>query len=314
MSVWLTRFREYRKCIVCIYGILVSILQVNVINEWRYFMNEVYEKLCSCLKSVRKKINFVPEVAIVLGSGLGDYADDIQVADELEYSEIENFPVSTVPGHAGKFIFGYVHEVPVVCMKGRIHYYEGYPIADVVLPTRLMYMMGAKILFLTNASGGINADFHAGTLMLIQDQISCFAPNPLIGQNIEELGTRFPDMSHVYDQTLQDIIRQKAKENKIELQTGVYAQLTGPSFESPAEIHMLRTLGADAVGMSTVVEAIAANHIGMKICGISCVCNLAAGMTKQPLTHEEVQQAANEAAPVFKKLVTESVSAFKSVL
>lgn len=277
-------------------------------------MNEVYEKLCGCLKSVREKTDFVPEVAIVLGSGLGDYADDISVAAELDYCDIENFPVSTVPGHVGKFIFGYVREVPVVCMKGRIHYYEGYPISDVVLPTRLMYMMGAKILFLTNASGGINADFHAGTLMLIQDQISCFAPNPLIGQNIDELGTRFPDMSHVYDQALQEIIRRKAKENKIELQAGIYAQLTGPSFESPAEIRMLRTLGADAVGMSTVVEAIAANHIGMKICGISCVCNLAAGMTKQPLTHEEVQQAANEAAPIFKKLVTESVSAFKNVL
>ncbi len=277
-------------------------------------MNKVYQKLCGCLESVRAKIDFVPEVAIVLGSGLGDYADDIRIEAELNYSDIENFPVSTVPGHAGKFIFGYVREIPVVCMKGRIHYYEGYPISDVVLPTRLMYMMGAKILFLTNASGGINAHFHAGTLMLIQDQISCFVPNPLLGENIDELGTRFPDMSHVYDQALQDIVRQAAKENRIELQEGVYAQLTGPSFESPAEIRMLRTLGADAVGMSTVVEAIAAHHLGMRVCGVSCVCNLAAGMTKQPLTHEEVQKAANETAPIFKKLMTEAVCGFKNVL
>ena len=277
-------------------------------------MNEVYQKVCSCFESLQKKVQFKPEVAIVLGSGLGDYADDIQVVAEVNYSDIENFPVSTVPGHAGKFIFGYVNEVPVVCMKGRIHYYEGYPISDVVLPTRLMYRMGAKILFLTNASGGINERFHAGTLMMIEDQISCFAPNPLMGQNIEELGTRFPDMSEVYDKDLREIIQNTARENGIELEHGVYAQLTGPSFESPAEIRMLRTCGADAVGMSTVVEAIAANHMGMKICGISCVCNLAAGMTENPLSHEEVQEAANEAAPRFKKLVTESVTAFKKLI
>ncbi len=277
-------------------------------------MSDVSEKLGSCLQSVREKIDFIPKVAIVLGSGLGDYADDIQVVAELEFCRIKDFPVSTVPGHAGKFIFGYVCGVPVVCMKGRIHYYEGYPISDVVLPTRLMHMMGAEILFLTNASGGINTDFHAGTLMLIQDQISCFVPNPLVGKNIDELGTRFPDMSHVYDAKLQELILQKAKENQIDLQVGVYVQLTGPSYESPAEIAMLRTLGADAVGMSTVVEAIVANHMGMRTCGISCVCNLAAGMTEQPLTHEEVQQAANESAPIFKKLVTESIAAFKNEL
>lgn len=276
-------------------------------------MNTAYKKVCDCFESVKKKIDFRPEVAIVLGSGLGNYADDIQVEAELDYGDIENFPVSTVPGHAGKFIFGYVNGVPVVCMKGRIHYYEGYPISDVVLPVRLMQMMGAKILFLTNASGGINAEFSAGDFMLIRDHISCFAPNPLIGQNIEELGTRFPDMSHVYDTGLQEIIRTAAKENDIKLQEGIYLQLSGPSFESPAEIKMLRTFGADAVGMSTVVEAIAANHMGMKICGISCVCNLAAGMTANPLTHEEVQAAANLAAPLFKKLVTEAVSRFKDI-
>lgn len=271
-------------------------------------MNPVYEKLQKCLKSVREKTDFVPKVAIVLGSGLGDYANDIRVVAEVDYHDIEDFPVSTVPGHAGKFIFGYVKDVPVVCMKGRVHYYEGYPISDVVLPTRLMKLMGAETLFLTNASGGINPSFTAGDFMMLKDHVSLWAPNPLIGANIDELGTRFPDMTHVYDVEIQDIIRDVAAKEGIAIKEGVYAQLTGPSFESPAEIQLLHKLDVDAVGMSTVVEAIAANHMGMKICGISCVCNLAAGMTDNPLTHEEVQQAAADAAPKFKKLVTEVVA------
>lgn len=277
-------------------------------------MNPVYEKLLKCYDCYKKKIDFEPKVAVVLGSGLGNFAKVVDVKAELPYSEIKGFPVSTVPGHAGKFIFGYINEVPVVLMQGRVHYYEGYPITDVVLPTRLMKMMGAKVLFLTNASGGINPAFHAGSLMLIQDHISLFAPNPLIGPNIEELGTRFPDMSHVYDEDLQEIIKKTAKENEIELFEGVYAQLTGPSFESPAEIQMLYKMGASAVGMSTVVEAIAANHMGMKICGVSCVSNLAAGMNSAPLTHEEVQEAAKAVAPKFEKLLVESITKFRAFI
>lgn len=273
-------------------------------------MGQVYQKLLDCYDSIKDKIPFAPKVALVLGSGLGNYADSIDVKAEIDYSDIKDFPVSTVPGHAGKFIFGYVGSVPVVCMKGRVHYYEGYPVTDVVLPARLMKLMGADILFLTNASGGINASFGAGDFMLITDHISCFAPNPLIGQNIDELGLRFPDMSTVYDKELQDKIRKAAADNNISLKEGIYAQLTGPSFESPAEIRMLRTLGVDAVGMSTVVEAIAANHMGMRICGISCVANLAAGMAEHPLTHDEVQEAANKAAPLFQKLITESIISF----
>lgn len=270
-------------------------------------MNPIYEKLLNCVAAVRKITDFEPKVAIVLGSGLGGYAKDIKVECEIPYSEIDGFPVSTVPGHDGRFIFGYVSDVPVVCMKGRVHYYEGYSITDVVLPIRLMKMLGAKVLFLTNASGGINPAFSAGDFMLIKDHIAAFAPNPLIGPNIDELGVRFPDMTHVYDVELQECIKEAAKQQNIKIQEGVYIQLTGPSFESPADIKMLRVLGGDAVGMSTVVEAIAANHCGMKICGISCVCNLAAGMTENPLTHDEVQEAANTAAPLFKTLVTESV-------
>lgn len=275
-------------------------------------MNPVYEKLLKCYDCYKSKIDFEPKVAVVLGSGLGNFARTVDVKAELPYNEIEGFPVSTVPGHAGKFIFGYINDVPVVLMQGRVHYYEGYPITDVVLPTRLMKMMGAEILFLTNASGGINPAFHAGSLMLIRDHVSIFAPNPLIGPNIDELGTRFPDMSHVYNEELQEIIKATAKDNDIELFEGVYAQLTGPSFESPAEIKMLHSLGVSAVGMSTVVEAIAANHMGMKICGVSCVSNLAAGMNSAPLTHEEVQEAANAVAPKFEKLLTESVTKFKT--
>ena len=276
--------------------------------------NPVYEKLMKCYESFRQKIDFKPEVAIVLGSGLGDYADDIRVEAELDYHEIEGFPVSTVPGHAGKFIFGYVNDVPVVCMKGRVHYYEGYPIQDVVLPARLMKLMGAKILFLTNASGGINPSFTAGDFMMLTDHVSLWAPNPLIGANIDELGVRFPDMTHVYDADLQNSLRETAKRCGISLKEGIYAQLTGPSFESPAEIRLLHGLGIDAVGMSTVVEAIAANHMGMKICCISFVSNLAAGMTDNPLTHEEVQEAASSAAPRFRRLITEAVTDFGKLL
>lgn len=270
-------------------------------------MNPVYEKLQNCYESVRKKISFEPKVALVLGSGLGKFADEIEVVDRISYSDIEGFPTSTVPGHAGQFVFGYVDKVPVVCMQGRVHYYEGYPISDVVLPARLMALLGAKYLFLTNASGGINKNFKAGDFMILTDHISSFAPNPLIGPNIDELGTRFPDMSCVYNPILIDIIKGVADDFGISMQEGVYVQTTGPSFESPAEIRMFAKMGADAVGMSTVVEAIAANHMGMKICAISCVCNLAAGISENPLTHDEVQEAAAKAAPLFKQIVRESI-------
>lgn len=273
-------------------------------------MSAAYEKLTRCLEDVRKITDFVPKVALILGSGLGDFAKEIQVVTEVEYSSIQGFPVSTVPGHAGKFVFGYLDEVPVVCMKGRVHYYEGYDISDVVLPVRLMKLMGSQILFLTNAAGGVNSSFHAGDLMLIKDQISVFAPNPLIGQNMEELGPRFPDMSHIYDEDLQEIIKEQAKKTGVYLQQGVYCQMTGPSYESPAEVKMLHLLGCDAVGMSTAVEAIAANHCGMRICGISCISNLAAGISSSPLNHKEVQEAADQAAPNFTLLVRESIKNF----
>lgn len=270
-------------------------------------MNPVYEKLLRCYDSVREKIDFKPEIALVLGSGLGNYGDSIEVAATLSYADIEGFPVSTVEGHKGRFIFGYVKGVPVVCMQGRVHYYEGYPMTDVVLPTRLMKMMGAKVLFLTNAAGGLNYDFQAGDFMMLTDHIMNFVPSPLIGANIDELGIRFPDMSNIYKKDLQEIIRSTAKELGIKLQEGVYIQLTGPNFETPAEVRMCRILGADAAGMSTAAEAVAANHMGMKVCGISCITNMGCGMLEQPLSHMEVQETADRVAVQFKELVTQSI-------
>ena len=277
-------------------------------------MNEVYEKLMKCYGSIRKVTDFEPKVALVLGSGLGDYARQIEVVCTIDYKDIEGFPVSTVAGHAGRFIFGYVDRIPVVCMQGRIHYYEGYPMQDVVLPTRIMKLLGAKILFLTNAAGGIKLGMKPGDFMLITGQIASFVPSPLIGANIDELGTRFPDMSGIYDPQLQKIVRKAALDQDLVLQEGTYLQMTGPQYETPEEVAMCRLLGASAVGMSTACEAIAANHMGMRIVGISCITNLAAGISPFSLTHEEVQRTADEVAAKFTRLVTDSIKGMESVL
>ena len=267
-------------------------------------MNEMYKKLETCLKSVREKTDFQPEVALILGSGLGDYAEGIRMEAAIDYGEIAGFPTSTVPGHKGRFVFGYVGEVPVVIMQGRVHYYEGYPMSEVVLPTRLMGMLGAKKLILTNAAGGVNYYYRPGDFMLIADHITSFVPSPLVGANMDELGVRFPDMSEVYSARMREIVRAEARKLGISLKEGVYVQLTGPAYETPAEIRMVRSLGADAVGMSTACEAMAARHMGLEVCGISCITNMAAGMTLQKLSHAEVQETADRVAGQFKELVT----------
>ena len=269
-------------------------------------MNQELEKIYA---SVEKKISFRPEAALILGSGLGNFAEKVQIVETLDYKDIEGFPVSTVPGHKGRFLFGYVEDVPMVIMQGRVHYYEGYSMKEVTLPIRLMKLMGAKVLFLTNASGGINTEYHAGDFMLMEDHISSFIPSPLIGPNDEDMGPRFPDMSDVYKKEIREIIRRVTKEEDIPLQEGVYVQFTGPAYETPAEIRMARLLGADAVGMSTVCEAIVANHMGMAVCGISCITNMASGILPQPLSHTEVQETADRVAPLFERLVSKSLAA-----
>lgn len=266
-----------------------------------------FEKLELAYKSIRSKTDFEPAVAVILGSGLGGFADLVKAVDTIPYNEIEGFPTSTVEGHKGQFVFGYIEDTPVVIMQGRVHYYEGYEMTDVVMPVRLMGMLGAKVLFLSNAAGGINLEYKPGTLMMIKDHISSFVPSPLIGANLPELGLRFPDMTHVYDRDLQDKIRSVSNDLGITLEEGVYVQFTGPQFETPTEIVMCRNLGADAVGMSTVCEAIAAHHMGIKVCGVSCITNLAAGISGEPLNHEEVQETADRVAKEFQSLVYNSV-------
>lgn len=263
-----------------------------------------YERLQACVAAIRQKTDFAPRTALVLGSGLGGFGERLALEAAVDYKDIPGFPVSTVPGHQGRFLFGFVGEEPVVAMQGRVHYYEGYAMEDVVLPARLMRRMGAETLFLTNAAGSVNREFAAGDFMMLTDQISAFVPSPLIGPNEDKLGPRFCDMTTVYDKPLQAVIRACAKKLEIPLKEGVYMQLTGPEFETPATVRMCRILGADAVGMSTACEAVAANHMGMKICGISCISNLGAGMSDQPLSNEEVYETATRVAPMFKSLIT----------
>ena len=272
-------------------------------------MHPEMERIRTCLAAVRTKTDFVPEAAVVLGSGLGGFADQVDPVAVVDYADLPGFPVSTAPSHAGRFVFGYVEKTPVVCMQGRVHMYEGYEPRDVVLPVRLMAAIGARIFFVTNACGGMREDLPAGTLMLLTDMISCFVPNPLRGENVDELGVRFPDMTAVFDPELRAIVRAAAEKRGLALKEGVYVQLPGPSYETPAEIRMLSALGADAVGMSTVVEVIAALHAGMRAVGVSCVANLAAGLSPHPLTGEEVVEVANQTAPRFRALLWDSIAA-----
>ena len=262
------------------------------------------EKLEGALRFIRGKTGFRPKAAVILGSGLGRYAGQMQIECEIPYGEIPGFPVSTVEGHDGRFIFGYVGETPVAAMKGRVHYYEGYSMEEVVRPVRILGMLGAERLLVTNAAGGINLSFQPGDLMLITDQITSLVPNPLRGENLGQLGPRFPDMSTVYDKEWRDDIRAAAAGCGVPLREGVYLQTPGPSYETPAEIRMFRGWGADAVGMSTAVEAIAARHMGMKVAGISCITNMAAGILEQPLCHEEVQETAAKVEDSFTRLVS----------
>ena len=271
------------------------------------------KKVRECLTYICSITDFVPKAALVLGSGLGGFTEKLDsIVCEIPYSDIPGFPVSTVSGHAGKFIMGYVEDVPLICMSGRVHYYEGYAPEDVVLPLRVMHALGAEFLFLTNAAGGISSDLKPGSLVLLCDHISLFIPNPLIGENDPDEGERFPDMSEVYDPKLRELVEKAASEADVRLESGVYCQLSGPSYETPAEIRLLQRLGADVVGMSTVMEAITAHHAGMKVCAISFVSNMAAGINTHALSHEEVKEAGIQAAPRFTRLVRAAIATVKS--
>ena len=243
------------------------------------------------------------DIGVILGSGLGDYAEALEDAVKLPYSEIPGFPRSTVAGHAGMWCCGTLYGKRVVMMQGRFHYYEGYGMKDVTLPVRVMQKIGVKTLIVTNAAGGVNLGYHPGELMVIGDMFSMTAQNPLIDPNLDAFGPRFPDMSCAFDKELRALAHECANEQGFALREGVYAQMTGPTYETPAEIRMLRTLGADAVGMSTVPEVIVARHGGMRVLGISCITNMAAGILDQPLNHAEVTETANRVKGQFRNLL-----------
>ena len=252
---------------------------------------------------IKSKIgDFSPRVGIILGSGLGELAD-IYNEISVPYSEIPGFKMSTVSGHKGQLVFAKINNVPVVMMQGRFHFYEGHSLETVVYPVKVMKKLGVETLIVTNAAGGINKKFKPSDLMVITDHINMLGSNPLIGPNDDSLGTRFPDMSEVYSKDLIKIADNCAKKSGFKLQKGVYVAMTGPSYETPAEVKMLKTLGGDAVGMSTVPECIVANYCNMKVLGISCICNSAAGVSKTRLSHSEVIDAANTAKDKFKLLV-----------
>ncbi len=252
---------------------------------------------------IKKKIPVEPEIGVILGSGLGMLAAEVEDVKRIYYSTIPNFPVSTVEGHEGQLVFGRLAGKQVVLMQGRFHFYEGYPMEQVVLPVRVMYKLGVRVLIVTNAAGGINRDFRPGDLMIITDHINLMGTNPLIGPNYDEIGPRFPDMSEAYNRQLVELAEKVAEKEGIAYRKGVYAALTGPSYETPAEIKYLRILGADAVGMSTVPEVIVANHAGLKVLGISCVTNMAAGVLPVKLSHQEVIETAERVRDQFIRLV-----------
>ena len=255
------------------------------------------------VRFIRSKSSLQPRAGVILGSGLGDVVDALKVETSIPYSEIPGARASTVVGHQGRMILAHVHDTPVVVMQGRVHFYEGYDMAEVMFLSRVIGRLGIKQLIVTNAAGGINTGFKAGDLMVISDHINMMGANPLRGPNIDDLGVRFPDMSEAYPESLRDIAKEVARELGQLLQEGVYLALSGPTYETPAEIRAFRTLGADAVGMSTVPEVIAMSHMQIPVLGISCITNMAAGMLKQKLTHQEVMDTTARVQKDFTALV-----------
>ena len=278
----------------------------------RVASTSLYERAEHAARTIRARISIEPRIALVLGSGLGGFADDFEDAVGIPYNEIPGFPRSTVEGHVGRLVAGKIDNVPLLAMQGRVHYYEGYSFEEVTFPIRTFKLLGTKTLVLTNASGGVNVQLTQGALMVISDHLNMMGDNPLRGPNDERFGPRFPDMSAVYSPALQELVIEEAKAIGVELRRGIYGGLSGPSYETPAEIHLLRNLGADAVGMSTVPEAIVARHMNMEVLGISCITNMAAGISDQPIDHAEVMATGDRVRGTFTQLLRRVVSAINS--
>lgn len=270
-------------------------------------LNQLLKKIKEAKEYISKKHTLNPTIGVVLGSGLGDFAEELADPIAIDYEDIPHFPQTTVEGHQGRLIIGKLGHQPVIMLQGRYHYYEGYTMQEVTFPIRVFRLLGVQTLITTNACGGLNPNFSPGDLMLITDHINFTGDNPLIGENIDELGPRFPDMSRAYDPDLQKQVLNAAHRLDIPLQQGVYVAISGPSYMTKAELKMLQTIGGDAVGMSTVPEVIVANHMKMKVIGLSCITDMAIPEELEPLTHEEVIRVANETKPVFKKLLKEVI-------
>lgn len=272
----------------------------------------IYQKIHDAMGAIQTKTQIAPEIGVILGSGLGSIADQVKDAVTIPYNDIPHFHGTSVEGHAGKMIIGRFQGVPVVFLQGRFHVYEGYPMEEVVFPTRTICGLGIQTLVLTNAAGGVNTRFRPGDIMMITDHINLMGDNPLKGPNLAQLGPRFPDLTEAYSRRCLNMVLSAAQEASIPLHQGIYAGVLGPTYETPAEVRMLRTLGADAVGMSTVPESIAANHLGVQVVGISCITNLAAGLSQQKLTHQEVIENSRLGASNLTKLLELSLDRLAS--
>ena len=275
----------------------------------RMASTSIYERAEHATRIIRARTTVEPRIAVVLGSGLGGFADDFEEPVSIPYDEIPGFSRSTAQGHAGRLVIGKIDGIPVLAMQGRLHYYEGYSLEEVTFPVRTFGLLGIKTLVLTNASGGINVQLSQGALMVISDHLNLMGVNPLRGPNDERFGPRFPDMSAVYSAELQELVVEEAKAIGIEVRRGIYGALSGPSYETPAEIHLLRNLGADAVGMSTVPEAIVARHMGLEVLGISCITNMAAGISDEPINHEDVMATGDRVRETFTELLRRVIGA-----
>jgi purine-nucleoside phosphorylase len=263
----------------------------------------LYDRAQRAAEQIRARIGATPSVAVILGSGLGGFAEELNNSVAMPYKEIQGFSQATVEGHAGRLVIGQAGQVPVAAMQGRFHFYEGYSLDDVTFPVRVLKLLGVQTLILTNAAGSLNTEFTPGSLMVISDHINLMGANPLIGPNDARFGPRFPDMTATYDPDLQNLVIAEAVTMELDMRRGVYAALSGPSYETPAEIHMVRTLGADAVGMSTVPEAIVARHMEMRLIGISCITNLAAGVSNRPVDHDQVIATGERVRDQFTELL-----------